>query len=87
MLLHTEYAEVSDVGANALFPVKLRLKPTPLFTRRFEAQLHWCPVTVERPDSMPSLKVTAPKPLCWPRACRPRMLAMKFLAPSSGLRS
>jgi hypothetical protein len=25
MLLHTEYAEVFDVGANALFPVKLRL--------------------------------------------------------------
>jgi hypothetical protein len=42
MLLHTEYAEVLDVGANALFPVKLRLNPAlPLFTRRFEAQLHW----------------------------------------------
>jgi hypothetical protein len=43
MLLHAEYAEVFDVGANALVPMKLRLKPTPLFTRRFEAQLHWCP--------------------------------------------
>jgi hypothetical protein len=32
------------VGANALFPVKLRLKPaSALFTRRFEAQLHWSP--------------------------------------------
>ena len=30
-----------------LFPVKLRLKPAPaLFTRRFEAQLHWEPVRV-----------------------------------------
>jgi hypothetical protein len=29
MLLHAEYAEVFDVGANALFPVKLRLKPAP----------------------------------------------------------
>jgi hypothetical protein len=27
MLLHAEYAEVSDIGANALSPVKLRLKP------------------------------------------------------------
>jgi hypothetical protein len=28
-----------------LLPVKLRLKPAPaLFTRRFEAQLHWQPV-------------------------------------------
>ena len=45
MLLHTEYAEVSDVGANALLPVKLRPKPAlRLFTRRFEAQLHWQPV-------------------------------------------
>jgi hypothetical protein len=27
-----------------LFPVKLRLTPPGgLFTRRFEAQLHWCP--------------------------------------------
>jgi hypothetical protein len=44
MLLHTEYAEVSDVGANPLLPVKLRLKPAlTLFTRRFEAQLHWQP--------------------------------------------
>jgi hypothetical protein len=48
MLLHAEYAEVFDVGANALVPMKLRLKPTPLFTRRFEAQLHWQPV-VKRP--------------------------------------
>ena len=29
MLLHAEYADVVDVGANALFPVKLRLKPAP----------------------------------------------------------
>jgi hypothetical protein len=29
MLLHTEYAEVFDVGANALLPVKLRLKLAP----------------------------------------------------------
>jgi hypothetical protein len=44
MLLHAEYAEVSDIGANAcLFPANLRLKPSTLFTRRFEAQLHWCP--------------------------------------------
>jgi len=36
-----EYADVTDVGANALYPVKLRLKPAPaLFPRRFEAQLH-----------------------------------------------
>src|SRR5438552_15610607 len=47
MLLHTEYAEVSDVGANPLLPVKVRLKPAlQLFTRRFEAQLHWWPVRV-----------------------------------------
>jgi hypothetical protein len=40
--LHREYADVTDVGANALYPVKLRLKPMPaLFTRRFVAQLHW----------------------------------------------
>jgi hypothetical protein len=38
MLLHPGYAEVSDVGANAFFPVKLRLGPAlTLFTRRFEA--------------------------------------------------
>jgi hypothetical protein len=43
MLLHAEYAEVSDVGANPLLPVKLRLKPTASVTRRFEAQLHWYP--------------------------------------------
>jgi len=49
MLLHAEYADVSDVGANALLPVKLRLTPAlRLFTRRFEAQLHWCPVPVVR---------------------------------------
>jgi hypothetical protein len=30
MLLHAEYAEVSDIGANALLPVKLRLKNHPL---------------------------------------------------------
>ena len=42
MLLHTECADVNDAGANALLPVKLRLKSAPaLFTRRFEAQLHW----------------------------------------------
>jgi hypothetical protein len=41
---HTEYAEVFDVGANALFPVKLRLIPAlTLLTGRFEAQLHWKP--------------------------------------------
>ena len=45
MLLHAEYAEVADVGANVFIPVKLRLTPAPaLFTRRFEAQLHWEPV-------------------------------------------
>ena len=47
MLLHAEYAGVSDGGANPLLPVKLRLRPTSsLFTRRFEAQLHWEPVSV-----------------------------------------
>jgi hypothetical protein len=49
MLLHPGYAEVSDIGANALFPVKLRLRPAlTLFTRRFEAQLHWQPVAKRR---------------------------------------
>jgi hypothetical protein len=39
--LHREYADVTDVGANALYPVTLRLKPAlALYTRRFEAQLH-----------------------------------------------
>ena len=38
-----EYAAGRSVGANALFPVKLRLIPMlAIFTRRFEAQLHWC---------------------------------------------
>ena len=50
MLLHRECAAVRHVGANAFIPVKLRLKPAPaLFTRRFEAQLHWEPVGIKRP--------------------------------------
>jgi hypothetical protein len=58
MLLHAEYAEVSDIGANAcLFPANLRLKPSTLFTRRFEAQLHWSPES-----RAPSLKPIAQSP-------------------------
>jgi hypothetical protein len=45
MLLHEECAEAYRPRRQRFsFPVKLRLKPIPLFTRRFEAQLHWQPV-------------------------------------------
>ena len=45
MLLHAEYADASRRRQRLLLPVKLRLKPAPaLFTRRFEAQLHWYPL-------------------------------------------
>ena len=48
MLLHPEHADARRRRQRFLFPVKLRLKPAPtLFTRRFEAQLHWQPA---KPD-------------------------------------
>jgi hypothetical protein len=55
MLLHPGCADVSHVGANTpYFPVKLRLTHGPaLFTRRFEAQLHWQPVVKVGPAVTP----------------------------------
>ena len=49
MLLHTEYAEVTDVGANTFIPSEAAPHTgPPFFTRRFEAQLHWQPVVQVR---------------------------------------
>jgi len=51
MLLHAEYAEVPDVGANAFITSEAAPQITiAFFTRRFEAQLHWVPVDFLEPD-------------------------------------
>jgi hypothetical protein len=45
MLLHAEYADVADAGANAFYSQwSCASHHGALFTRRFEAQLHWQPV-------------------------------------------